>query len=293
LWSPTDPKKILFTGQNGQGGTWYWLDVEANTRTTAFSLAGKAPFPAAKSFWTKAEGTTSADGRVLTLMAETYNASGSVTFYGVLTVDMATGAILGSRAGGSRPDHVSTAPSGKYAVISGDSAEGTVACPVDFKTACRKLHTKSEHSDLAYGPNKEDLYVYTDYTAGQIVAKNIATGASFNLTALYPASGAGYAAHISGQAFGMPGWVVISTYADFSNYSTRPASVLQPQYRKVFLAELKPGGRLLSVAHNRATVHEYRDEPQATISRDGSLIGFTSNLGGSTSNAYIVRVPKL
>ena len=293
LWSPTDPKKLLFTGQNGQGGTWYWLDVEANTRTTAFSLAGKAPFPSAKSFWTKAEGTTSADGRVLTLMAETYNAGGSVTFYGVLTVDTATGASLGSRAGGARPDHVSTSPSGRFAVISGDSAEVTVACPVDFKTECRKLHTKSEHSDLAFGPNREDLYVYTDYTVGQIVAKNIATGASFNITPLYPVSGAGYAAHISGQAFGMPGWVVISTYADFSNYSTKPATVLQPQYRKVFLAELKPSGRLLSVMHNRAVVREYRDEPQATISRDGQYIGVATNLGSTVSNAYIVRLPKL
>lgn len=292
IWSSSDPRRLLYTGMNGQGGVWYWLDVETNTRTTAFSLAGKAPYPSAKSFWTKAEGTTSADGRYLALMAETYNSNGSVTFYGVLTVDVTTGAVVGSRASSQRPDHVSISPSGRWAVISGDGSEGTIACPRTFDSPCKKLHTKSEHSDLAYGPNREDFYVYTDYTTGQIVAKNIDSGASFNLTSLYPASGSAYAAHISGQAYEKPGWVAITSYGDYGSYgSASPDPKLQPQYRKVFLAELKPGGRLLSVAHTRQAGTGYFDEPQATVSRDLSRIMWHTNLGAGVSDSVMVGLP--
>ena len=291
IWHPSNPKLLLHTAREGVGGVWSWLDVEANTRTQAFSLAGKAPFSSAKSFWTKAEGTTSADGRYLALMAETYNSNGSVTFYGVVTVDVTTGTVVGSLATSNRPDHVSMSPSGKYAVVSWTGSNGTRAYTRDF-ASFRQLHTTSEHSDLAFGPNREDLFVYTDYTAGQIVAKNLDTGASFNLTALYPASGSSYAAHISGQAFGKPGVVAISTYADYANYgSTRPDPKLQPQYRKVFLAELKPGGRLLSVAHIRGTGTGYFDEPQATISRDGTRIMWASNLGAGTSDSFVAVLP--
>lgn len=291
IWHPTNPRLLLHTGREGVGGVWYWLDVEAGTRTQAFSLAGKAPFPNAKSFWTKAEGTTSADGRYIALMAETY-ASGKVTFYGVLTVDVTTGAVVGSLATSSRPDHVSMSPSGKYAVVSWLGGNGTRAYTRDF-ASFRQLHTTSEHSDLAFGPNREDMFVYTDYTTGQIVAKNLDTGAAFNITALYPAAGSAYAAHISGQAFGKPGWVAISTYADYATYgSTRPDPKLQPQYRKVFLAELKPGGRLLSVAHIRGTGAGYFDEPQATASRDLSRIMWASNLGSGASDSFVAILPE-
>lgn len=290
IWHATNPRLLLHTAREGVGGVWYWLDVETNTSTQAFNLAGKAPFASAKSFWTKAEGTTSADGRYIALMAETYGSS-TVTFYGVLTVDVTTGAVVGSLATSNRPDHVSMSPSGKYAVVSWTGANGTRAYTRDF-ASFRQLHTTSEHSDLAFGPNREDLYVYTDYTAGQIVAKNLDTGASFSITALYPASGSAYAAHISGQAFGKPGWAVISTYADYANYgSTRPDPKLQPQYRKVFLAELKPGGRLLSVAHIRGTGTGYFDEPQATISRDGTRIMWASNLGTGASDSFVAVLP--
>ncbi len=53
-------------------------------------------------------------------------------------------------------------------------------------------------------------------------------------------------AHVSGQAFDRPGWVVISTYADSAEYGrVVPDATLEPMYRKVMLLELKPGGRKL------------------------------------------------
>jgi hypothetical protein len=293
IWHPTDPRKLLHTGREGQGGVWYWLDVETNTREVAFDLRGKTPFSNAQSFWTKAEGTTSADGRYIALMCETYSsASQRVSHYGIVTVDIQTGNVVGSLEVASRPDHVSMSPTGQYAVVSWVGGNGTRAYTRDF-SGYTQLHSTSEHSDLALGADGVDYYVYTDYTAGQIRAKRLDNGQVFNLSSLYPRGGSAYAAHISGQAFGKPGWVVISTYADYSNYgSTRPDPQLQPQYRKVWLAELRPNGRQYSVAHIRSTATGYFGEPQATISRDGSRIMYATNLGSGSADSFVAMLPK-
>lgn len=296
IWSATNPRTLIYTSQNG-GRVWWTKDVETDTDTVLFDFTGKTPWPAATSYWTKSEGTTSADGRYLALMATAYNSSSqSNVIYGLLVLDTQAKAIVStldaSKWGGGFPDHISMSATGKYVVPSWafQPTLGTRAYTRDF-ASFKQLHTQSEHSDLALGPNGEDFYVYTDYTTGKITAKNIDTLASFDLTSLYPASGAGYAAHISGQAFARPGWVVISTYSDFSNYSTSPATTLQPQYRKVFLAELKPGGKLLSLVHTRQAGTGYFDEPQASASRDLSLVIYASNKGAGVSDSYIATVP--
>lgn len=290
IWHATDPKLLLHTGREGKGGIWYWLDVEANARTIAFNLTTNTPFPKAQSYWTKGEGTTSADGKYLALMAETYNGStGTVDFYGVIVVDVTTGAIVSSRASTQRPDHVSMSPSGRFAVVSSTGSEGTRAYTRDFSRFTQLL-PGSQHSDLAYGPNREDYFVAADYGTGYIVVADCDTGAKFNLAPLYPVSGAKYSCHISGQAFDHPGLVAISSYAD-ADRAGKPAAVLQPQYRKVWLAELKPNGKQYSVCHIRTTGTGYFDEPQATISRDGKRITFASNLGSGPSDSYLVEVP--
>jgi hypothetical protein len=84
--------------------------------------------------------------------------------------------------------------------------------------------------------------------------------------------------------------VAISTYDD-ADREGRPAAVLQPQYRKVWLAELKPNGKQFSVCHTRTTGTGYFDEIQATISRDGKRITYASNLGSGASDSYVVEVP--
>ncbi len=292
IWSATDPATLIYTGNSG-GKIWWTKNVETDTDTVLFDFTGKTPWPTAVHFWTKAEGTTSADGRYLALMAES-SAWATLGFVVLDTQAKAIVATLSASAwGGGRPDHISMSPSGKYVVPSWTSATlGTRAYTRDF-ASFKTLHTASEHSDLVFGPNREDLYVYANYSAGYIVAKSLDTLASWNVSSLYPISGAKYSVHISGQAFDRPGWAVISTYADADAYGkTSPAAKLQPQYRKVWLAELKPGGQQLSLAHMRQSLGGYFDEPQATASRDLSLVIFSSNLGvGTASDDWIVKVP--
>jgi hypothetical protein len=299
IWHPTDPKKLWY--MSGNGLIWYEKDVETDQDTVLVDFTGRLPWSQATTVWTKSEGTSSADGRYWAFMATTYDSVNQTnTIYGLFTWDRQQDKIIGTydaaNFGGAFPDHISIAPSGKYAVPSWAYIPtlGTRAFPLDFSSSIQ-LHTQSEHSDLAIGPNGEDYYVLTDYDSGKIRAVDIATGASFDLMALYPASGESYAAHISGKAYDRPGWVLISTYADAADHgSTAPAPTLRPMYRKIMLVELKPGGRQLNVAHTRTADNYggYWGEPQATINRDGSRIIFASNFNdGNPPDDYMIGLP--
>ena len=301
LWHPTDPNSLYFTSLYG-GMVWWRYDIATDKKEVLFDFTGKTPWPKATSYWTKAEGTMSADGRYLALMATSYdNATKVNTIHGMLMFDVQQKQIVGTLDAAkfpkphAFPDHISTSPSGKYAVPSWGKGEGgTRAYTRDF-SASKLLLDNSQHSDLAFGPNREDMLVYTDYETGFVVARNLDTLASFNITTLYQGDSESYAAHVSGQAFDKPGWAVISTYGDSAKYGSQvPAATLRPQYRKVFLAELKPNGRILNVAHIQASVRKGKDyfhEPQATASRDLSRIIFTSDFGGQDPDDYIVGLP--
>jgi hypothetical protein len=283
IWHPTDPKLLWYTAMNG-GMVWYEKNVETDTDTVLVNFAGRLPWSNVARMWTKSEGTTSADGRYFALMAETEGFS----TLGLVCWDRVTDTITtlpASAFGGARPDHISMSPSGKYVVPSWafNKTLGTRAYTREF-SSYRILHVQSEHSDLAFGPAGEDMYVVTDYDSGQIRAVDMDTGASINLLPMYPASGASYAAHISGKAYKRPGWVVISTYADFSNYTTSPASPQQGMYRKVMAVELKAGGRVLNIAHTQSgrDYGGYFGEHQATVNLDFSRVVWAVNFGSGT-----------
>lgn len=302
LWHPSDPTKLLHT-ERGGGLRWHWLDVSSGRRHVAFDLTGRTPWPEATEFWTRSEGTTSADGRIITLLATRYEPGGQLTAHGVLTLDVTNGTVLGTLDAddfptpGALPDHVSTAPSGEYAVVSWlAGAGGTVAYSLDFGES-RQLAPGSEHSDLALGPDGADLLVYADYGRGQLTATALATGTVVELHPLYPAAGEAYAVHISGQAFDRPGWAVVSTYADSAEHgAVSPAPVARAEYRKVWLMELVPGGRRLNLAHTQSgaaadEVSAYFLEPQASASRDLSRVIFASDFGSGRVESHVVGLP--
>lgn len=287
FWHPTNPNLLWWWGG---GLTWYQKDVRDDTDAVLVNFTGRLPWSQAEQVWTKAEGTPSADGRYWGLMATRYDSGAQRNIiYGLLVWDRETDTIKtldASAFGGSFPDHVSMSATGKYIVPSWafNKTLGTRAYTRDF-ASWKMLHTMSEHSDLALGPNGEDVYVVTDYDAGQVRMVNIDTGVSSNLLPIYPVSGAGYAAHISGKAFKRPGWVVLSTYADTSSYgATSPASPQQGMYRKIMAVELKAGGRVLNIAHTQSgrDYGGYYGEHQATVNLDFSRVVWAANFGGGT-----------
>ncbi len=281
-WDPTNPK-VLFYIPNSGGTRLLKLDTETNQSTVAADFAGRLPWSDASRIWTKSEGSPSADGRYWCFMAET----SSFGIRGVFTYDLQNQTILGTRSMSNRPDHVSMSASGRSCVISdGDVSGGIFAWDRSFSNS-RKIHSKGEHSDLAIGADGSDYFVYVDYaTTGELIMANVDTGAK---TALLPTylSGTATAYHVSGKSFAKPGWVLLSTYANYGG----PEMWL---HQRVMAVELKANPRIINLAHHRSIFNGYWTEPHASVSRDFSRVLFTSNWG-TTSNldvdAFMIRLP--
>lgn len=297
-WHPTDPNSLYYLPTNG-GTTLLKLDVRDNSYEVAANFAGKLPSwgSAARHIWTKSEGSPSADGRYWGFQVEDAN----FRLLGYMVWDLQQNRLAGSMQSSSRPDHSSMSASGRWFVPSSDST-GTWAWSRDFKTKKKLLH-KSEHSDLALGPNGEDYYIAIDYQSdkGDVFFVDIdacpsvpASASDAPLcprTTLFPtyANGSSAALHVSGKGFSKPGWAVISTYA---TKASRDGS--WPWYtNKIFAVELKANPRVYPIAYTRAAGGGYWAEPHASVSRDFTRVIFNSNWGksGEDIDSYIVHLP--
>ncbi len=281
-WDPTNPNTLFYIPTNG-GTTLLKLDTVTNTSTVAANFAGRLPWADASRVWTKSEGSPSADGRYWCFMAET----DGFAIRGVFTYDLQTQTIVGTRSMSNRPDHVSMSASGRSCVVSdGDVSGGIVAWDRSFSNS-RKLHTKGEHSDLALGADGSDYFVFVDYaTTGELMMVNVDTGAKTALLPTYLA-GTATAYHISGKSFAKPGWVLLSTYANYGG----PEKWL---HQRVMAVELKANPTIINLAHHRSLYNGYWTEPHASVSRDFSRVLFTSNWGSTSDldvDAFMIRLP--
>ncbi len=295
-WHATNPDLLYYMPTNGVGMQVLELTVSTGTTRVIGDLGARLQtrWPTANAAWTKSEGSPSADGRYWCLMVD--NSSwGSV---GVVTWDRDTDTILGYLdTNGDRPDHVSMSPSGNYCVVSGDSARGTVAYSRDFSSS-RQLLSKSEHSDIALDASGDDLYVSVDYSssAGEVFMINLRTGTRTVLFNTYVDQTA-TALHISGKAYNKPGWVVISTYADYYAPDSKQ-DVRRWLHRKVMAVQLAANPTIRHLAHHRSYVGEYWGEPQASVNRDFTRVVFNSDWGNDTAptdpldiDAYMISLP--
>jgi hypothetical protein len=284
-WSSTDPDVLYYIPTNGVGMKLNELTVSSGvTRTVGdFGTRLTAEWPTAHAAWTKSEGSPSKDGRYWCFMVDDAQFEG----VGVFTWDRDTDTILGTMGvDGERPDHVSMSPSGNSCVVSGDGPRGTVAYTPDFKTN-RKLLQKSEHSDIAIDANGDDVYVSVDYQSddGDLFMVNLRTG---ERTALLPTyiDGSATALHVSGKSFDHPGWVLVSTYGDYSG--------TQWLHKKIFAVQLKASPKVYNLAFTRAVENGYWTEPHATVNRDFTKVLFNSNWGVDSDtdvDAYMIELP--
>ena len=301
-WHPTDPNILYYLPTNG-GTTLLSLDVRTNTHTVAADFKGKLPSWAstAAHIWTKSEGSPSADGRYWGFQVENTNFG----LLGYMVWDLQQNRLVGSRQDSDRPDHSSMSASGRWYVTSSDST-GTWAWSPDF-TQKKKLHAKSEHSDMALGPNGQDYYVsvdyqssagdvfYTDVDACPAVAASATTAPVCPRTVLFPsyANGATTAMHFSGKGFKKPGWMVWSTYA---TSVARDGS--WPWFtNKIYAVELKASPRVYALGYTRRaeSAGGYWSEPHASVSRDFTRIAFNSNWAVNDANnidTYIIHIPQ-
>ena len=290
-WDPTKPDVLYYLPTNG-GLVVNKLVVSSNTSTVIGNFSGRLPWASAARLWTKSEGSPSADARYWAFMAET----NSYSPLGIVVWDRVTDTIVSTLDNSNRPDHLSMSASGNYVVVSWN--EGVVSLTRDLRTL-RPLNVLGEHSDIALDANGDDLYVSVDYQAGDgaVYMINLRTGVRTDLFPTYLNDSA-TALHISGKAFRRPGWVVVSTYAEYSNVPGRTGR--EWLHAKVMAVELKANPKVHHLAHHRSvddndpTFGSYFTEPQASVNRDFTKIVFNSNWGVGTGldiEAYMVELP--
>ena len=290
-WDATDPDVLYYLPTNG-GMVVNKLQVSTNATSVIGNFTGRLPWAGAARLWTKSEGSASADSRYWAFMVET----NGFAPLGIIVWDRTRDQIVSTRANNIRPDHLSMSASGNYVVVSWN--DGVVAFTRDLLTRI-PLNVLGEHSDIALDANGDDLYVSVDYQAtdGTVYMINLRTGVRTDLFPTYLNDGA-TALHISGKAFRKPGWVVVSTYAEYNN---NPAVTAREWlHAKVMAVELKANPKVYHLAHHRAVddndpiFGSYFAEPQASVNRDFTKIIYNSNWGVGTGlniDAYMVELP--
>lgn len=280
-WHPTNPDLLYFVPTNG-GLVLNELNVATNQTRVVGNFANRLPWATAAHVWTKSEGSPSADGRYWGFMVDDVNWAS----LGAFTWDMQTDTILGTMStNGNRPDNVSISPTGQYIVVSW--LDGTWSYTRDFSSR-QLVNAVVEHADIALDVNGDDAYVAVDYQTGWTISVNLRTGVRTNLFEVYP-NGTATAFHFSGKAYGRPGWVLMSAYADYG------AAGRQWLHRKVYAVELKANPRIYHLAHHHVSVYSglYWDEPHASVNRDFTRIVFNSNWDTGTIDVdtYMIELP--
>lgn len=319
-WHPTDPDKVRYSAYQGQSFVFYERDVVTDQVIVLFDLTNVSSvagypsatsildvFPTATRVWNAGEGRCSADCNTYGWLIEE-----GTTPLGAITYDITTNSIIGvihaADWGGSRPNHGSMTPSGRYYTISGSGA-GTRAYKTDF-SGFVMLHHRSEHSDLGLMPSGNDFYFSLDFQDNDGRCFWVDIDAAFaNPSAINNTSAIsrrymtdylyGYgvgglnpmstAFHASARCTGLPGWVIVSCYDNITDKGW--------SHGQIFAVEMADDPRIFQIAHgNNHFGGEYWAEMFATINIQGDKVVFPSNWGDTvniTSNqdAYQVSLP--
>ena len=307
-WHPTDPNRLYFIPTNGVGMQIYELDLAASRVSTVANMGPQIRqiWPDADMAYTKSEGSPSADGRYWCFMARHYTDSSDQPMRGIFTWDLQERRIVGAMNLDSAPDHVSMSPSGQYCVVSHDGEMGTRAYNRTFSAPYNaqiaeghlQLHHKSEHSDLALDAQGLDTYVSLDYQSnvGDVFMINLDTG---KRTVLFPSylNRTAMAFHISGKAYGKPGWVLMSTYGE--HFADDPSTALTPEqrqwaHRRMFAVSLTESPEIRHIAAIHPNVFRYEDEPHGTVNHDFTRMLFNTTWDGQSvedMEVYMVELP--
>lgn len=301
-WSATDPDVIYYISET-RLMSYNLLDLLGEP-AMVHDFANDFPGWKLAAVWTRYEGSPSLDGRYWGLMAQ--DEDWLVSAY--LVYDLQADTILASLdlrgwpVSERQADSVTISPSGDYFLVYMDEycdygQLGTEANPCGLMVYDRNLKNGRGllriigHSDTAFDENGREVVVYQDIDTDNISMLDLETG---SITPLWPIdfSYTSIGLHISGRAVHRPGWVLISTHdGDTASHTWMDDSV--------FAIELKPGGRVVHLAHTHSLVdesmeHDYWAEPQASVNQDFTRILFTSNWdrsGTGEVEMYMIELP--
>jgi hypothetical protein len=299
-WDAANPNLVYFSDETRLMA----YDVGTGEETLVHEFANDFPGQSLAAVWTKYEGRPSADTRYWGLMAEDEEWQ-AVAF---LVYDRQTDQVVASLDMRGVPgveediDHVTISPLGNYFLASfdhycepgqlGDDAHpcGLMVYDRDL-TNGRSLLRTIGHYDPALDAEGREVIIFQDIDQDNISMLDLASG---TVTPLWPIdfSHTGIGLHFSGCSFRRPGWALVSTYdGDPSAYTWMDD--------QVFAVELKPGGRVVRLAHSHSLVdedqeHDYWAEPHASVNQDFTRVLFTTNWGRSGTGEvemFLIELP--
>ncbi len=294
-WSASDPDLIYYLDEVSL----YEYDISQGSQRLVHDFSKDFPGKPLSAVWTRYEGSPSLDGRYWGLMAE--NQDWDTTAY--LIYDLETDEVLIRKLDSPADiDSVTISPLGTYYLAFYEYCEqgemGTDADPCGLMVYDRGLQNGRGllriigHSDLALDSNGREVLVYQDIDTDHISMLDLETGQITDLWAI-DFSQTLLGLHISGLAYRLPGWALVSTHdADPTAHIWMDDSV--------FAMELVPGGRIVRLAHTHSVVddnmeQDYWAEPHASVNPDFTRALFTTNWGRSGTEEvemYMILLPE-
>ncbi len=177
-------------------------------------------------------------------------------------------------------DWISVTPSGKHVVMMGKDRSRVY--DINLKLVRELPEGSFGHADLCFGPDGRDLMVY-DGADHQLNADRNINIADLETGKVSIGTRIGWKTtpHVSCRNLDLPGWALISTQGPDDRYPNHDF--------EIFWLKLDRSGEVRRVAHHHSDRESggYFAEQHAVSNRDGALILFASNWGGTISD-YLV-----
>ena len=298
-WDADDPNLVYYSDETRLMS----YNVQTAEQTEIHDFADDFPGQDLVAVWMRYEGSPTRDRRYWGLMAqdEEWNTVAFVVYD--RQTDQVTIRDMHSVPGiEDEVDHVTISPLGTYFLASfdrscehgefGDDAHPCGLMVYDRNlTYGRSLLRVIGHYDPVLDADGREVIVYQDIDTDHISMLDLETGEispfweiDFSHTAI--------GLHFSGLAYDRPGWAVVSTHDDDAGTYTWMDD-------QVFAIELKPGGRVVRLAHTHSLVDDDREldywaEPHASTNPNLTRILFSTNWGRSATGEveiFMIELP--
>jgi hypothetical protein len=194
------------------------------------------------------------------------------------------------------PASACISPSGNYVYVEWNTVKslvpdhwGTEVYDAATLTFQRRITTHDilQHSDVGYDASGDEVYImqgnfftsadYITYTSirlrdGFVVKNKMPDGFYGNIPL-----GIVNNWHVSMRALGLPGWALISTFAEPAQSTPDIPGVAVPLQAEIFALKLDGSGEVRRIAHVQTIRNDYFAEPHATVNRQFTKIVFGSN----------------
>jgi Tol biopolymer transport system component len=281
-WHPTDDNVMIYTKRNSL----YRYRVAENSSELIHTFT---EYPnnrfAIAMLW---EGNLSFNGRMISFLSRMSNGT-----YDIYSYDMETGSKGTVRNFSSKPDWVSSSPSGKYVVLNwiDRSTENSDVYDKNMKFI-RRLPVEISHYDMTFdddGVTEIAVGTAKPSGGGKLIKVPLVSGGSTVLT------DRGWVDHTSTRNIVSGKWA-IGTFMEQNASSSSDRKFLN----EIVAVKLDGSGEVRRLAHTRCKMGlgraAYPSETQASVSPDGTKVIFASNwrqADGVPINAFVVDLGDL